>query len=308
MPSAPIAKRLFNALLRQSRALHSRMLDGHLHGVEQHEETLTESLLLELSRAMPSVTVRTYTRAEESRETGADWAWWWEGDRRWFGALVQAKRLDPTTQSYDFGYMPRPSRRQADPQRQIDLLMEAARDLDLPPLYVLYNGPGFRLDPGRWACDEIAFDESAMGAAILPAAVAAWLLALSATDQDSVAGFSRPLPCHVCPQRCSNFAALSWYLRAPVPLAKSLLGFPDDVADSDLALRAASSYLAGLANARIRQFRAQPTSPELAVVRQGVRTTPPDYVLAALTGDVDDVADPIDGAPARVVIMRRPDQ
>ena len=43
--------------------------------------------------AQPNILVRTYTRWEESRESGADWAWWWEGETRWFGALVQAKRL-----------------------------------------------------------------------------------------------------------------------------------------------------------------------------------------------------------------------
>ena len=157
------------------------MVDGRHLGVEQHEETLTESLLLELSRKSPTVAVHTYTRTEESR-TGADWAWWWEGDRRWFGALVQAKRVDPRSGHFDFGYRPRPSPRNPEPERQIDLLLDAARDLELPPMYALYNGPDIAIDPRHWLCGEVPFDPAAMGAAILPAAAAAWLLGLNATD------------------------------------------------------------------------------------------------------------------------------
>jgi hypothetical protein len=308
-PHAAVANRFFKVLLLlQSRNLHQQMLDGKALGVEQHEETLTESLLLELSRGSSYVKVRTYSKAEESRTTGADWAWWWEGERRWFGALVQAKRLDPRTGRYNFGYRPTPSPRNAAPQRQIDLLMDAARSLDLPPLYVLYNGPGFTMDPGQWSCDEIPFDPSAMGAAILPAAVAAWLIGLDATDQVSVSDLARPLPCHICPQRCSSFDALTWYLWSPVSAANELLGFPNDTPEADLAFRAAASYLAGLANARIRQSRALPTSPEVTVVRQGVREVPPDYVSRILYGDESQALDDMEGVPERVVVTRQPDQ
>ena len=79
-PHAAVANRFFKVLLLlQSRNLHQQMLDGKALGVEQHEETLTESLLLELSRGSSYVKVRTYSKAEESRTTGADWAWWWKG-------------------------------------------------------------------------------------------------------------------------------------------------------------------------------------------------------------------------------------
>jgi len=114
------------------------MVDGRRLGVEQQEETLTESLLLEIIRKSRTITVHTFSRTEEGR-TGADWAWWWEGDRRWFGAIVQAKRLNQRTGQVDFGYRTRPSGSNPAPERHIDLLLEAARDLQLPPLYVLYN-------------------------------------------------------------------------------------------------------------------------------------------------------------------------
>jgi hypothetical protein len=305
VPPRKVADRFFTLLLSQSRNLHQRMLDGSAVGVEQHEETLTESLLLEVARRAPNVTVRTYSRQQESRVTGADWAWWWQGERRWFGALVQAKRLDPHSGRYNFGYTPRSSTRNTSPQRQIDLLMAAARDLELPPLYVLYNGPEFAIDPVQWNCDQIAFDPSAMGATILPAALAAWLMSFDATNSAVVTEFARPLPCHVCPQSCASFEALTWYLGDPVSAHPGVLGFPDDTTTSDLAFRAAASYLASLANGRIRQFRAAPSSPEIAVVRQGVREAPPDYVSILLDAtDGQSIAD-VDGAPERVVVMRQ---
>ncbi len=237
--------------------------------------------------------------------TGADWAWWWEGERRWFGALVQAKRLQPGAGRYDFGYRPRSSASNPSPQRQIDLLMQAARQFDLPPLYVLYNGPDLVIDSDRWLCDEIPLDPAAMGASILPAAAAAWLLGLGATDQAAVNELARPLPCHVCPQRCSSFLVVHWLLQADTDLLPEVLGFPHGTNGNDLAFRAAASYLAGLANARTRQFRALSSSSEVAVVRQGIRGSPPLYVQAAFEPDV--IPDENEPLPPRVVVMRRGD-
>lgn len=127
MPGARQRRQLFDELDAQARAVALRMSDGRRLGVEQQEETITESLLLELARAQPRVKIRTFTRAEESRTTGADFAWWWEGEHQWFGALVQAKRLVPQGSDfgYDFGYRPRRTDARPTPERQIDLLLRA---------------------------------------------------------------------------------------------------------------------------------------------------------------------------------------
>ena len=130
-----IAADLFDLLLKESRNVHQRIIDGKRYGVTQYEEGITQSLLLEVTRNSPTATVVMYTHAEESHETGADWAWWWEGEHRWFGALVQAKRLNAKQLTYDFAYRPRNSS-----VSQIDLLFQAAAQQQLPPLYVLYGG------------------------------------------------------------------------------------------------------------------------------------------------------------------------
>lgn len=160
------AQQLFDVLLDQSRSVFHRLSDGRALGVEQHEETITESLLLEMRRAQPEIVVKTFSRAEESRKTGADWAWWWEGERTWFGALVQAKRLVEQRAGsfgYAFDYRPQPSKANPNPDRQIDLLMAASRRFELPPMFALYNGPDLMIDAAQWVCTEIPFDPAAMG-------------------------------------------------------------------------------------------------------------------------------------------------
>lgn len=312
MPTAAQRRLLFDELAAQSRAVALRLADGRRLGVEQQEETITESFLLELARAQPLVKVRTFTRAQESRETGADWAWWWEGQHQWFGALVQAKRLSVQGAEfgYDFGYRPRRSDSRPDPERQIDLLLRAARDWDLPALFALYNGPDFEMKPSWWRCDEVAFDPSAMGIAVLPAAVAAWLLGLGSTTQDSVNQYSRALPCVLCPHSCMGYPSpVRWLLQTPW-LDRDDLGFDDDTPDDDPALRAALSVLVALAEARVGQFRQlDASSPVLASVRRGVRDEPPSYVLAAMASSEPLDAREFDGdVPARVVVVTRANQ
>ncbi|MEU2036690.1 DUF6615 family protein [Nocardia amamiensis] len=117
-----------------------RVAQGELYGVRQDEEALTSSLLLDLLRDLPDLRVRTLSHHEEATD-GADWEWWIQGATRWFGALIQAKRLSPDG-TYGFNYTTKPSKRNPKPQRQIDSLIETARWLNIPPLFVLYNDTG----------------------------------------------------------------------------------------------------------------------------------------------------------------------
>ena len=48
-------------------------------------ETITQDLLLDITMAMPPMTVETFTKQREARN-GADWQWeWWFEGRQWFG-------------------------------------------------------------------------------------------------------------------------------------------------------------------------------------------------------------------------------
>jgi hypothetical protein len=116
------------------------------------EETLTQSILLDLQENLDKyLDVESYSHYVESRETGADWEWWFcDGvGRRMFGMRVQAKKLKPSRRgpSYDFGYTPKGS-----DVRQVDRLVNAADAADMPAVYALYNGAELDLSTFPWEC------------------------------------------------------------------------------------------------------------------------------------------------------------
>jgi hypothetical protein len=83
-------KALEDVLAQCARLTHIRLSDGRRNGVELHEETITQDLLLDIAMAMPAMTVTTFTKHREARN-GADWQWeWWCEGSQWFGLRVQA--------------------------------------------------------------------------------------------------------------------------------------------------------------------------------------------------------------------------
>jgi Family of unknown function (DUF6615) len=124
-----VREALTDVLMDRAAWTHARLQAGRKHGVELHEETITQDLLLDIATALPAMMVRTFTKRQEAR-TGADWQWeWWFEGRQWFGLRVQAKRLKhlPSGQlGYDLGYQRGGSR------RQIDHLIDDARRVRLP--------------------------------------------------------------------------------------------------------------------------------------------------------------------------------
>lgn len=121
---------------------HLRITAGERAGIRQSEETITETNLLELSVMLPNLRISTHTRKEESR-SGADWEWWIEGNTRWFGMLLQAKKLHRIGTSgnsgYGFGYAPQSGNGDLQVDRLI-LTAEARTVHKLAPVYALYNG------------------------------------------------------------------------------------------------------------------------------------------------------------------------
>lgn len=312
MPTQQERDALLLELQARARDIHSRMCDGERLGARQHEEALTSHLLLELARAQPNVRVATFNHFEENRDTGADWEWWWEGERNWFGALVQAKCLKKVAGGvlgYDFAYTPAPSVRNPTPARQIDVLLSAGYRRGVPPMYALYNGDGLDVAKKEWRCGEKDWDPPSMGVAILPAPVASWLVGLQATDQHSVNGYALPLHCHICPKSCiGRPGALRWLFRSRDLPPPELLGFHSATTRDDPAFLAAVAYLEVLAVMRAGQFRGLGPSERIVdIVRTGVRNEPPSYVYEALEGatEVSSNVDADDGSlPGRVVVMK----
>lgn len=60
-----------------------------------NEESITDRLLYNLSRAIPGIYYRGFTRFEEGRKTGADWEWWIIFKDGSYRFRVQAKKEKP---------------------------------------------------------------------------------------------------------------------------------------------------------------------------------------------------------------------
>ena len=132
--------------------------------------------MLDLRRAEPRVFVHALSRAEETR-IGADWIWWWEGRRRWFGSLVQAKKKGADG-SYHLGYRPKSRPGQPAKARQLDALIRTGNRLGLPAAYALYRPRQSNGDLASSACPVLPFWPGSDGILILDALVAKWLVHL----------------------------------------------------------------------------------------------------------------------------------
>lgn len=99
------------------------------------EESITDWLLFEVSERLPQVRYYKFNRFEEARVSGADWDWWFVGNRVSMGWRVQAKKLKKDADNY------------ADIARanrfglQIEKLMESSNTENLLPFYSLYYAP-----------------------------------------------------------------------------------------------------------------------------------------------------------------------
>jgi hypothetical protein len=121
-------------------------------GLIRDEETITNDLLLALWRRHPhELIIRQLKKPQESLE-GADWEWWFTDGATWFGMLVQAKRLNVATQSYQ-GL---DKSVKSSGQLQIDLLLSEAHRKNIHPIYCFYNytnQPPLKIG---WNCGTIA--------------------------------------------------------------------------------------------------------------------------------------------------------
>ncbi len=97
------------------------------------EESLTDWFLWKLSEELPFAYYQKFTRFEESRETGADWEWWFKTQKVCLGLRIQAKRLRPGESHYP-GIA-----HSSGNVLQIDRLMDAAEEDNLLPLYCFYH-------------------------------------------------------------------------------------------------------------------------------------------------------------------------
>lgn len=105
-------------------------------GLAYSEETITETVLLDLHRDhRERIRVKAFSKAEEKRN-GSDWEWWVGRPGRWLGMRVQAKRI--TLPNEAFSQLRTYGRTKSGGTRQIDALISAATRDRLNAAYCFY--------------------------------------------------------------------------------------------------------------------------------------------------------------------------
>jgi hypothetical protein len=274
---ATVREELADVLTERAGWTYARLRAGRSHDVEPHEETITQDLLLDISTMLPDTEVKAFTRQEEAGN-GADWYWdWWFQGQGWFGLRVQAKRLKKRKKGkpcYDLGYkVGAPPKK-----RQVDLLLDSAREDGVQAAYVLYNGPDLDMSLFTWGCRRLPASPAFFGVSILPATIARDLVDARPHTRTvplaTAGGYSRPWSCVIT---CDPSTGCDWRW----PLTPRPLGF--DI--SDLAWWAARSYFRIVAQTRPRPERDAEQEPPLdpdVLATESLRDQPEAYVATLL--------------------------
>ncbi len=170
---------------------------------EVKEESLTDWLLFELSRRIPRIRYKSFSRHEESRVTGADWHWWFVFDRFSFQIRVQAKRLKGSGNCRPAILYPRGS------CDQIKKLLDDAKANNYLPLYAFYSSGAPAAMCGRKLTDEGVYLAGAMR--VFGASVTATSVPLKSA---ALLAISNPLSCLICCPYTSGPEGLLAYITA----------------------------------------------------------------------------------------------
>jgi len=178
---------------------------------EVKEESLTDWLLFELSRRIPRIRYKSFSRHEESRVTGADWHWWFVFDRFSFQIRVQAKRLKASGNSRPAILYPRGT------CDQITKLIDDAKAHNYLPLYAFYAAGAPAAMCGRKLTDEGVYLAGALR--VFGVSVAKTATPLKSA---SLLAISNPLSCLICCPYTSGpdglLAFVTAYYGSEIPL------------------------------------------------------------------------------------------
>jgi hypothetical protein len=257
LPAGKPICQTFQALAMQTWA---DLRDSSKAGLQRGEETITDDLLLALSRRHPDeITIVQFEKKLEG-ENGADWEWWLGSFDGWFGMRIQAKKLDVPNLQY-LGI----NRKVAKSNRyQADLLVEMAEMQKCFPIYCFYN----YWDQGQflhdWKCGSFSSQVELLGCTISDAYKVRGLMKtktrLSAIDKSAW-----PWMCLVC---CAGYAKSGSSLpyrahgfiknmagnhvtipdvisRPPAHIAEVIEGFAVSDHNSELIANESDPYLAG---------------------------------------------------------------
>jgi hypothetical protein len=134
---APFHRNLFSSFWLAAHWIWERRQTAKRAGFPFSEETITETILLDLATQNPvEIVVQAFNKRQEGL-TGADWEWciYNKNENRFLRMLVQAKVLDDLDDEY--AHIDRKIGNTG--VRQIDRLLDTARRRGIPALYAFYN-------------------------------------------------------------------------------------------------------------------------------------------------------------------------
>lgn len=288
-----------NEALRQGRTAVDRLMTGMLEAGGMFREVTATQVLL--STASPRIRFVEFA-ADEEKENGADWLWWWvDRDGTCFGLLVQAKilKLNGKRWSIDFTY-----RTRGDDRTQLSKLIAAANRFHVAAAYVLYCGDSeYRatLNCDRAHDDVPCRARDRIGVSTVSALVAETAVSLDARnsgvsafhDAVSVEDIASPdrLDAPIVPLARGMAGDLDRFLRQPQRgsrrVAKELLRPVQRIRNGQFAGAAVMERAAPVTSAlfeNVPNDYGHFSVPYLAHMLRGLRVEVPDYVRDVLDG------------------------
>ena len=129
--------------------------DSYNLGFDVREDSITDMLLLDMSRSTRLLVCKRYNPHQEHNKSGADWLWWFVSGREGFPILLQAKRLFRSSRYESLKY------NKGSSTDQTETLIHYARQQGWLPLFCFYNywgsfppwqgGPG-KYESPYWGC------------------------------------------------------------------------------------------------------------------------------------------------------------
>ena len=142
LDSDPICK----TFIRMAEKIWADLAKARSLGISRAEETVTDDFLLDVqaSHLREVATFQFHKRHEAI--TGADWEWWLTDGKKWTGLLIQAKILNPKSNTYSS------IKHKVNGKPQIDIVIDQANYKGIPALYFFYNHTKLTFPTLKWTC------------------------------------------------------------------------------------------------------------------------------------------------------------
>ena len=110
--------------------------EADLSGLSYGEETITETILLQLNRnRSANVQIKAFSKQVEEPKNGSDWEWWIGKKGQWLGMRIQAKKIKLSNEIF---HRLQTYKTKSMSDTQINTLIKAAQADMLNPAYCLY--------------------------------------------------------------------------------------------------------------------------------------------------------------------------